>query len=203
MRLPEYARRPLPCALLLLSLVAPACGGGGATNHSTDTGRVGGATDAASMTGLFEGVEYLTITSKEHVEDWQEYPTAPPAGGPHLGFWQNCGAYSVAVVDGAAVHSLEHGVVWVTYRPDLGVEAALELRAVLDDRPKTLLSPHAGQTAPVVATAWGRRLELDGVDVPRLTAFLDAFIDAETAPEPGVTCQGALGVPPAAPTARP
>jgi len=46
MRLPEYARRPLPGALLLLSLVAPACGGGGATNHSTDTGRMGGATDA-------------------------------------------------------------------------------------------------------------------------------------------------------------
>ncbi len=172
-------------ALVLLALVVGACGGGSSP------------TDSA----LLEGVEHLTITSREHTAADVDYPTVPPAGGDHLGIWQNCGIYTVPVLDEAAVHSLEHGAVWVTYRPDVGVDHIVELTELLDGTSRVLVSPHPEQSTPVVVTAWGVRLELDGPDGDRINAFVDAYRDAKTAPEPGVACDRGIGEPPADPHA--
>ncbi len=188
MRLPEGGRAAVAAAAL--ALAAAACGGDPVP-------------DSADREGLLDDVRYVAVTSREHTEADVAYPHVPPVGGDHLGIWQNCGFYSVEVLDEAAVHSLEHGVAWITYRPDLGTGRILELREALEGRQRTLVSPHGGQMATVVATAWGRRLEMDGVDRERLVAFLEAFTDAESAPEPGAACEGGLGVPPAAPMAVP
>lgn len=170
---------------MLLALVAASCGGDSAPVDTT----------------LLEDVEHLTITSKEHTTADVDYPSVPPAGGDHLGIWQNCGVYTVSVLDEAAVHSLEHGAVWVTYRPDLGVERIVELTEMLAGTSRILVSPHPDQAAPVVATAWGVRLEMDGPDGTTLDAFIAAYRDAETAPEPGVACSRGIGEPPADPFA--
>ena len=62
---------------------------------------------------MLEEVEYLVITSREHTDENVDYPTIPPVGGDHLGIWHTCGIYKVELLDEAAVHSLEHGAVWV------------------------------------------------------------------------------------------
>jgi hypothetical protein len=51
--------------------------------------------------------------------DYDQDLGIPPAGGPHNPSWQNCGFYDELVRDENAVHSLEHGAVWITYQPDL------------------------------------------------------------------------------------
>ena len=158
--------------------------------------------DPAGVGLSLDGVEYLAVASREHTDQDLDYPTRPPAGGDHLGIWHNCGVYTVPLLDEAAVHSLEHGAVWVTYRPDLGAEAILGLTGGLVDREKLLVSPHPDQTPPVVATAWARQLALDGPDDPRLKAFIGRFTDGDAAPEAGVTCQGGIGRPPADPYGR-
>ena len=158
--------------------------------------------DPAGVGLSLDGVEYLAVASREHTDQDLDYPTRPPAGGDHLGIWHNCGVYTVPLLDEAAVHSLEHGAVWVTYRPDLGAEAILGLTGELVDREKLLVSPHPDQIPPVVATAWARQLALDGPDDPRLKAFIGRFTDGDAAPEAGVTCQGGIGRPPADPYGR-
>ncbi len=158
--------------------------------------------DPAGVGLSLDGVEYLAVASREHTDQDLDYPTRPPAGGDHLGIWHNCGVYTVPLLDEAAVHSLEHGAVWVTYRPDLGAEAILGLTGELVDREKLLVSPHPDQIPPVVATAWARQLALDGPDDPRLKAFIGRFTDGDAAPEAGVTCQGGMGRPPADPYGR-
>ena len=158
--------------------------------------------DPAGVGLSLDGVEYLAVASREHTDQDLDYPTRPPAGGDHLGIWHNCGVYTVPLLDEAAVHSLEHGAVWVTYRPDLGAEAILGLTGDLVDREKLLVSPHPDQIPPVVATAWARQLALDGPDDPRLKAFIGRFTDGDAAPEAGVTCQGGIGRPPADPYGR-
>src|SRR5512143_1979998 len=42
----------------------------------------------------------------------------PPVFGEHYPAWQNCGIYDQPVELGSALHSMEHGAVWLTYRPD-------------------------------------------------------------------------------------
>ena len=143
-----------------------------------------------------EGVEYLTITSRGHTEEDLDYPTVPPAGGDHLGIWHNCGKYVVELLDEAAVHSLEHGAVWITYLPDLPLIDIQKLDSLLEGNQRFLLSPYSNQPAPIVLTAWGRRLEIEDADDPRITAFIEIFTDNSSSPEPGVTCNGGLGIPP-------
>ena len=45
------------------------------------------------------------------------YTETPPAGGPHDPVWDDCGVYTQPLRNENAVHALEHGTVWITYRP--------------------------------------------------------------------------------------
>ena len=151
-----------------------------------------------------EGVVVVPVTSNEHVRYDVEYPTAPPAGGPHLGIWLNCGFYPVPVLDELAVHSLEHGAVWVTYRSDVAAVTLGELQVLAAQSSHILVSPYEDQTSPLVLSAWARQLHLDSITDPRFDRFMDVYLfDGPTAPEPGVACSGAVGVPPEHPEAVP
>ena len=145
---------------------------------------------------MLEEVEYLVITSREHTDENVDYPTTPPAGGDHLGIWHTCGIYKVELLDEAAVHALEHGAVWVTYKPEIEKEEIIKLTTMLSGKPKILLSPHSEQMSPIVATSWGRRLEIETANDPRLNKFVDFFMDGEAAPEAGITCDRGIGRPP-------
>ena len=92
------------------------------------------------------------------------------------------------------MHALEHGAVWVTYRPDLPAAQVTALRKSL---PSTyaVLSPFTGLKAPVVVSAWGKQLVLTGADDPRLSAFVKAYRQGPQTPEPGAACSGGTGNP--------
>ncbi len=151
-----------------------------------------------------EGVVAVPVINADHVRYDVDYPTAPPAGGPHLGAWLNCGFYTVPVLDELAVHSLEHGAVWVTYRSDVAAGGLDELAARSADEPHLLVSPYEGQDSPVVLTAWARQLSLESLDDSRFERFLEVYlVNGPTTPEPGAACSGAVGVPPDAPEAVP
>ena len=65
--------------------------------------------------------EAVTIGQATHVASAAELqiPTGvPPAGGPHFINPLPSGVYDEVVEDGRAIHSLEHGLIWITYRPD-------------------------------------------------------------------------------------
>ncbi len=129
-----------------------------------------------------------------HVDTPVTYAQSPPAGGEHSPIWLNCGAYDAPVANENAVHSLEHGAVWVTYRPDL---PAAQVAALREQLPSTyaVLSPFPGLKAPVVASAWGKQLVLTGADDPRLGAFVKAYRQGPQTPEPGAACTGGTGNP--------
>ena len=104
--------------------------------------------------GEIEGVKSFKFEGGAHKPGRLEYAQRPPAGGEHNSAWQNCGVYERPIYDEYAVHSLEHGAVWVYYRPDVATSQVLQLREVLDGRTYTLLSPHETQKAPIVLSAW-------------------------------------------------
>ncbi|WP_291050243.1 DUF3105 domain-containing protein [Herbiconiux sp.] len=149
--------------------------------------------DPASI-AIGELQTYPDLTSN-HVSTKVDYAQTPPAGGDHAAVWLNCGVYSEAVPNENAVHALEHGAVWVTYDPTVVDEAGVEtLRSELPDT-YVVLSPFPGLSAPVVASAWGNQVYLDGVDDERLSDFVTKFWRSNDAPEPGAACTGGLDAP--------
>jgi hypothetical protein len=142
-----------------------------------------------------EGTVAFDITDRTHVQGEVDYDETPPVGGPHNVTWQNCGFYSEPVQDEYAVHSLEHGAVWITYDPDLPAEQVDVLRNIATSQTFILVSPYQDLPSPVVASAWGRQLQLDAADDPRLDEFIQTFRLGPQTPEPGAPCTNGVGEP--------
>jgi len=139
------------------------------------------------------GVQNFTITERTHVETAVLYAPLPPGGGNHAPIWQNCGFYNAPVASENAVHSLEHGAVWITYRPDLPTDQVDVLRRLAERQTYVLVSPYPELPAPVVASAWNRQLLLDSTADPRLGQFVRAFRLGSQASERGGPCSGGIG----------
>ena len=144
--------------------------------------------------GIPEGTREVDPGEPLHVESDIYGPDEVPAGGPHSPIWANCGFYDTPIAAENAVHSLEHGAVWITYRPDLAASEIAALRDLVSGRRKVLASPVL-QTDPLMATAWGYQLSLETTEDPRLQQFLAEFAGSLSAPEPGASCSGGVGVP--------
>jgi hypothetical protein len=121
------------------------------------------------------------------------YPVSPPVGGLHNPFWQNCmgDVYSAEIPREQAMHSLEHGAVWVTYRPDLPKAQVDQLAARVKGIPYLFMSPYPGLDAPISLQAWGYQLKLDNASDKRIDDFIGALrINASV--EPGASCSGGI-----------
>ena len=141
-----------------------------------------------------EGVVTFPASTNKTVEGEIEYAQSPPANGDHAPLWQNCGFYSQPINDVNAVHSMDHGVVWITYSPDLTQEEINTLRPYGAEE-YVIVSPYPGQDAPVIATAWRNQIKLDGPGDPRLRQFVDGYKVSEIAPLSGNRCVGGVGEP--------
>ncbi len=135
------------------------------------------------------GVAQYEDLGRDHVAEAATYEQDPPVGGDHNQAWWNCGIYSEPIPPYHAVHSLEHGAVWLTYRSDIDQDALATLTD-LADREFMLLSPNDTQTSPIVATAWGQQLEVDTADDEQLPLFISEYVQGPQTPEPGATCSG-------------
>jgi Protein of unknown function (DUF3105) len=141
-----------------------------------------------------EGIEVYPATTNRSVKVPIEYERQPPTNGDHAPIWLNCGFYEKPVQNRFAVHSMDHGVVWITYRPDLPPGQVDELRSYGEEN-YVIVSPYSGQDAPVIATSWRVQLGLDGAGDPRLRKFVDGFRVSEIAPLSGNRCVGGVGRP--------
>ena len=157
----------------LIALLLAACGGG---DGDGPTSAAAPATTVAPGSSL-DGVQTFTVEAA-HAEGPLTYPQTPPVGGTHNPIWQACAVYDVPVPNEKAVHSMEHGAVWITYRPDLPPADIQSLATFARGRDHVLLSPYGdGLPAPVVVTAWGRQLRLDSAKDPRLAEFVRLYIN--------------------------
>jgi hypothetical protein len=119
----------------------------------------------------------------------------PPVGGTHSGVWQNCGIYEDPILAKNAVHSMEHGAVWLTYHPDLPAGEVEDLQNAVRGESFTLLSPYPGLKSPIVLTAWGIQLELEDADDDRISSFIDLYQQGPQTPERGALCVNGTGAP--------
>jgi hypothetical protein len=126
----------------------------------------------------------------EHTPDDVDYAQTPPAGGEHNDVWQNEGFYDAPVRDENAVHTMEHGAVWITYSPDLPQDQRDQIQELVEGQTCMLASPHPDLPTPVVASAWGKQLTLESADDPELEQFVRAYRLGPQTPEVGASCTG-------------
>jgi len=152
----------------------------------------GGKKEAAQA---ITGVQTFTGLTANHVTGQVPYEQTPPVGGNHAAVLLNCAVYSQPVPNENAVHSLEHGAVWITYDP--AIVTGNQLETLRKDIPQTyaILSPHAGLPSPVVASAWGAQLNVSKVSDPRIKQFIAKYRQSPKAPEPGAPCSGGIDGP--------
>ncbi|RKS10717.1 uncharacterized protein DUF3105 [Nocardiopsis sp. Huas11] len=141
------------------------------------------------------GVEEYPVDSYVHVDTGQsvDYEQSPPVGGDHWPSWQNCGVYTEPVTNEFAVHSLEHGAVWITYEPGLSQSEIDALDSLYSPGDYLVISPYEGEMdAPIVASSWGRQVSAETADDQNLTRFVQRYERGNDVPEPGASCSGAV-----------
>lgn len=148
-----------------------------------------------AMSGGIRGVRVYEHLSTGHTTLNVNYDPVPPVGGMHDPVPQNCGVYTEPVRDENAVHSLEHGAIWITYRPDLPSDQLETLQSITRQSAYRLLSPYPGIKSPIIVSAWGYQLKLKKADDPRLMRFIELYEQNPNGPEPGAACSGGVGAP--------
>ena len=119
------------------------------------------------------------------------YDASPPVGGPHSPIPADCTGtvYANPIASENAVHSLEHGAVWITYRPGLADAELAALGQLVQGQSHLLVSPYPGQASAISAQSWGYQLFVDSTSDPRIAQFIDALrFNPKTTPEPSATC---------------
>ncbi|MET8079332.1 DUF3105 domain-containing protein [Streptomyces sp. NPDC005303] len=132
---------------------------------------------------------------RNHVAKTVDYPMEPPVGGDHNQVWMNCNGnvYTKALNNMNAVHSLEHGAVWVTYTSKAEKADVDALAAKVKKTPYTLMSPDDKQKDPIMLSAWGHQRTVTGAKDPNVDKFFAKFVQGAQTPEPGAACTGGLG----------
>ncbi|MEU2833059.1 DUF3105 domain-containing protein [Streptomyces lavendulae] len=131
---------------------------------------------------------------RNHVETPVKYEMNPPVGGDHNPRWMNCNGdvYKNPIPEVNAVHSLEHGAVWVTYNEKAAPGDVEALAGKVGKTPYTLMSPDKEQAGAIMLSAWGKQLTVDKADDPRVAQFFTKYVQGPQTPEPGAACTNGL-----------
>lgn len=123
------------------------------------------------------GIKYsryraVTVPGEIYGDDGQEhvaltyqftYSSNPPSSGPHYGSPARWGVYDYEVNDKFFIHNLEHGGVWIAYRPDVPAEVVAQLRAIVDEYggSKFVMAPRPLNDTDIAVAAWNRVYKFD------------------------------------------
>jgi putative peptide zinc metalloprotease protein len=128
------------------------------------------------------------VNSNEHVLEPVSYPQSPPVGGPHHPEPLACGFYDEPVANERVVHTLEHGAVWIAFRPGVTEAELRALREFAESNPKLVVSPYPGLSSPLVLSAWGVQMPAGTLNSSEVKQFIRVTRDSASAPEAGAPC---------------
>jgi hypothetical protein len=196
--------RLMAAAFLGLVAIAGCDDAGGVDEPSPATGQRQSHDDGHAKTTPEAKPSRGFVTGEDGVKTWAgplvgghvlkpvKYPTSPPVGGPHHPTPLNCNGdvYTRPVKNENAVHSLEHGAVWVTYTSRAAKSDVKALAAKVRKTPYTMMSPYKKQKHPIMLTAWGHQRTVTAAKDPNVAKFFEKYVQGEQTPEPGAPCTG-------------
>lgn len=191
-RKPAPVKKPFPVGFAIGCLILALFLGGILAFAATNQG-LGDKSSLKYAQSQFDDLEKFDDLKAGHKEGPQVYPSSasvPPVGGDHSSNPQTCQVYTEPIPNERAVHSLEHGAVWITYRPDLAKADVDKLKKLVDGDPSRLLSPYPGLKKPISVQAWENRIFAENVSDARIKEFVELFTTGPQTPERNASCQG-------------
>ncbi len=185
-------RRQLPWGLISVAVVIVVLAGV-VIGYAVHQGSKGGSTQTSDPNKI-PGIVHKTFSGGQHETTVIKYTDSPPFGGPHAPIWADCTGtvYPNQIANENAVHDLEHGAVWITYKPGLPADQLDVLTKLVSGQQYMLLTPYAGLKTNVSLQAWGYQLFVDSATDPRVKTFIkDLRLNRENTPEWGASCTNA------------
>lgn len=109
--------------------------------------------------------EVFANQGQEHVALGNEfmYNSNPPTSGPHYAQPANWEIYDYEVNDGIFIHNLEHGGIWISYRPTISAQAMEDLKSIVNEfrGSQIVMAPRASNDTDVAVAAWTQLLKFD------------------------------------------
>ena len=95
-----------------------------------------------------------------------EYNSNPPTSGPHYGDPANWGIYDYEVNDKIFIHNLEHGGMWISYRPGVSTQVIADLKGIVNeyDGSQMVMAPRAANDTDIAVAGWIRLLKFNVTD---------------------------------------
>ena len=137
------------------------------------------------------GITVVDYPAGQHNDGTIAYDQSPPFGGQHANAWADCTGtvYPNPIRSENAIHSLEHGAIWITYQPGLAEDQVGKLAGRVEGESQMMMSPYPGLKSPVSLQSWGHQLFVDNADDPRIDDFIKNLrLNSVTTPEFGASC---------------
>lgn len=119
---------------------------------------------------LRPGVEHQD-NGRQHVQAKEYGGEEPPTSGDHAGplEWQ---VYDQEIPDANVIHNMEHGGIYISYRPDLPQDQVEKIKALFSEPysnanfspVKAVVAPRSENKAPIVMSSWTRSQTLESFD---------------------------------------
>jgi hypothetical protein len=146
---------------------------------------------AAQIDGIknYRKSDPQSLAYQKHEYGPLTYKYSPPVGGTHNPNWQRClgDVYDAPIANEHAVHSMEHGAIWITYRPDLPKAQVEQLAKKVRGNDYMLMSPYPNLDKPISVQTWGYQLKVDNASDGRIDEFIRDLKQVSQV-EPGATC---------------
>ncbi len=100
------------------------------------------------------------------------YNSNPPTSGWHYSLPASWGVYDKPLVDEQAVHNLEHGGIWISYK-DIDEETKVNLEKITKaNGSSVIMSPRDANDSKIVLASWTRLEKLDSYDEAKILDFI-------------------------------
>lgn len=142
---------------------------------------LGGGWLLISATGP-KGQDYsqsYLILGRNHVANGStvSYNSNPPTSGDHYAAAAPARFYDKELPDEQLVHNLEHGHIWISYKPNLSAEVIDILKNFSGGN--VIVIPRSKNDADIALAAWGRldkfNVEGENVDEQRIKDFISRY----------------------------
>lgn len=129
--------------------------------------------------------ETFPILGQEHIAVGATHPaynSNPPTSGSHYAQPADWGVYQKELPDEQAIHNLEHGGIWISYK-DIDEKTKSDLEAIGKRYSgSVIVTPRSANDAKIVLASWGRLEKLENFDETKIVDFIRA--NKNKSPEP-------------------